>query len=517
MSAVITMLLNGIVALFYFMFYYALIWKDMKLKDAWWKIVIYIVTISAYMFFSIPYIDEPYRTVIMLIISLFLFSLLLEKKKVCNYAVVLTSFIVTTMLLFISVMLTGIITYFIAPSLFQTPINRTLAEIPVYFIIGLFSYNEIKSKSILPFLKESETQSAAVFLSIITFAIYFYMKLINNLIVVDTDFTILTIIFACIIMGAILAIFYQIKRYRERKSLESQNFTFAELNATLEKTQTELMAKIHTDEKIFPSYMQAFDSLFARLFEDMSKDQIREFAKTHMNTINQLKSIYIGEKLSSIKNRQQKAELPKTTWEAFNILYYSWHNRAIASGVELKFNALADIGIFEKYGISQFDILKILADHIDNSFKELTKSKKPNGIIRIWVRNSNNVPEIKIEDSAHEFSINILENLGKRGITTSGTGHGFSNTLDALSLYNASLIIREYAPENECLCNKGITFRFDGLRQFKIQTYRANEIKSANSNVTIEQSDVKKDIIKQKYTNLTQIFEFLPDEQEVLV
>ena len=98
-------------------------------------------------------------------------------------------------------------------------------------------------------------------------------------------------------------------------------------------------------------------------------------------------------------------------------------------------------------------------------------------MIKVHFSRRDGVYEISILDNAPAFPPHVLANLGRRGVSTNGTGNGFANTLESLALFSASLIVRENAPEDQCHYNKRITIRFDGRAAFQIESYRAEEIK----------------------------------------
>ena len=94
------------------------------------------------------------------------------------------------------------------------------------------------------------------------------------------------------------------------------------------------------------------------------------------------------------------------------------------------------------------------------------------------------VYSLYIYDSGIEFEIDTLKNLGKKPSTThadkEGTGIGFINTFDTLRQYQASLMIHEYGkpcPEN---FTKMIQIKFDKKNEFKICSYREDEIKKSD-------------------------------------
>ena len=97
--------------------------------------------------------------------------------------------------------------------------------------------------------------------------------------------------------------------------------------------------------------------------------------------------------------------------------------------------------------------------------------------------------EIKIYDTGIEFEIETLLKLGKEQVTThkdsGGTGIGFMTTFETLKESKGSLIIEEDNSENY---SKAIIIKFDNKCEYKIRSYRADEIieQNKNSNIIIE-------------------------------
>ena len=102
-------------------------------------------------------------------------------------------------------------------------------------------------------------------------------------------------------------------------------------------------------------------------------------------------------------------------------------------------------------------------------------------------------PEYIFErDSGIEFEIDTLVNLGTKPITThkdeDGTGMGFLNTFDTLNKHKASMVIEEIGKPSKDNYTKVIMIKFDNKNEFKIKSYRAQEIeqRGINNNLQID-------------------------------
>ena len=89
--------------------------------------------------------------------------------------------------------------------------------------------------------------------------------------------------------------------------------------------------------------------------------------------------------------------------------------------------------------------------------------------------------EFCVYDTGVEFEIETLLKLGLEPVTThkntGGTGIGFISTFETINKCKASLIIQEKNKENTNNYTKAVIIRFDGKKEYRIKSYRANEIK----------------------------------------
>ena len=84
-------------------------------------------------------------------------------------------------------------------------------------------------------------------------------------------------------------------------------------------------------------------------------------------------------------------------------------------------------------------------------------------------------------DTGVEFEIETLLKLGLEPVTThkntGGTGIGFISTFETINKCKASLIIQERNRKNTNDYTKAVIIRFDGKKEYRIKSYRADEIK----------------------------------------
>ena len=126
----------------------------------------------------------------------------------------------------------------------------------------------------------------------------------------------------------------------------------------------------------------------------------------------------------------------------------------------------------------------LLADHIKNAIIAINYSDNSNKGILVRLGMIDGIYSLYIYDSGIEFEIDTLRKLGKVPSTThrdsGGTGMGFMNTFDTLKKYKASMIINEYGKPCKDNYTKVLMIKFDKKNEFKIESYRSEEIEEIN-------------------------------------
>lgn len=130
--------------------------------------------------------------------------------------------------------------------------------------------------------------------------------------------------------------------------------------------------------------------------------------------------------------------------------------------------------------VSKDELEILLADHIKNAIIAIEYSENINKSILVRLGRLDGTYGLYVYDSGIEFEIETFLKLGKKPATThkdsGGTGMGFMNTFDTLRKHNASFIIEEYGKPVTDNFTKVLKFKFDNKNEFKICTYRKEEI-----------------------------------------
>ncbi len=125
----------------------------------------------------------------------------------------------------------------------------------------------------------------------------------------------------------------------------------------------------------------------------------------------------------------------------------------------------------------------LLGDHLRDAIIAVNASDNSYKSILTTLGLVDGCYELSIYDTGIEFQIDTLLKLGKEQVTThkdsGGSGIGFITTFETLKTTKASLVIEEYNPETTNY-TKSVSIRFDGKNQYRIYSYRADDIKKQN-------------------------------------
>lgn len=122
----------------------------------------------------------------------------------------------------------------------------------------------------------------------------------------------------------------------------------------------------------------------------------------------------------------------------------------------------------------------LIGDHLKDAIIAVNERENSYKSILAILGVSEDCYEFSVCDTGIEFEIDILLKLGLEQITThkdaGGSGIGFMTTFETLKETKASLIIEEYNPKTTNY-TKSVIIRFDGKGEYRINSYRADEIK----------------------------------------
>ena len=174
-----------------------------------------------------------------------------------------------------------------------------------------------------------------------------------------------------------------------------------------------------------------------------------------------------------------EVKLAKTEIESIDNMFSYMQTECIKNNIKFELQVVGNIYYMINNLISENDLEILIADHIKDAIIAINNSDNLNRSILVRIGKIDNVYSLYIYDSGMEFEKEVLDNIGKKPITThadtGGTGMGFMNTFDTLNKTKASFIINEIGKPCEDNYTKVLIFEFDNQNEFKVNSYK-NEV-----------------------------------------
>lgn len=182
-----------------------------------------------------------------------------------------------------------------------------------------------------------------------------------------------------------------------------------------------------------------------------------------------------------ISERTTEIELSKTDIPEIDDMLKYMQSECIKNKIDFQLKINGNIHHMVNKYVSKEDLEILLADHIKNAITAINYSENINKSILVRLGNIDGIFSLYVYDSGIEFEKETLIKLGKKPVTThadnGGTGMGFMNTFDTLNKYRASITIEEHNKPCKEDFTKLIKIEFDDKNEYKIVSYRYEEIK----------------------------------------
>lgn len=267
------------------------------------------------------------------------------------------------------------------------------------------------------------------------------------------------------------------KYYKEKmkeRTVEIQQEQIKQQDEKIKNLQTELADVLQINHK-YSHRISAMEKAVTKLGTKLQANE--EFAEEYgdiLSSIKKLSKEYKEEVASVIK----ETKLPKTNIFSIDNLLEYMKQESEKDKIDFKLNLDFDINEILETKIPQNKLETMLADHIRDAIIAINCSENKDRRIKVVLDKEDNNYQIKFYDTGIEFEIETLSNLGLKRITThkstGGSGIGFMTTFEALKQCKASLIIEEYS---DLEYTKAVIIKFDNKNEYRIHSYRAEEIK----------------------------------------
>lgn len=196
-----------------------------------------------------------------------------------------------------------------------------------------------------------------------------------------------------------------------------------------------------------------------------------------MESISNLSKGYSGglEKIKSLD------KLPTTEIEEIDDMFKYMQSECKNNNIDFKLHVDGNIYHMVNKIIDKDKLVTLIGDHLRDAIIAVNSSTNTFRSIIATIGFYDKYYEFCVHDTGIEFEIDTLLKLGLEPTTThkdtGGTGIGFITTFETLKETKGSLIIEEKHKMCSNDYTKTLIFRFDGKNEYKIYSYRADEIK----------------------------------------
>lgn len=440
--------------------------KRIKIKD---YVVIIITTIPLSIIANIiklEILSYLRWTIIILVISIINYSI--SKKDLINTII---SSVISLSISYGLYVLAVMISFF--PIVLINIKNELVALgiiISIFIVFNIITFKIKKLKHGISFLQRKlENQNFSILILNIGIMILLSITILHNYSVLNVANIGMT--FAIILFVMVITIKQSFNLYYKQKLLTKD----------LEETKRELETKKNEIEKLEKENLE-----FSKTSHSLAhKQKAIEFKLEQLmnGSIDKDSKEKMKEEIEKIHKEvyrePDKVELDKTGIESIDNMLSYMQSECIRDNIQFDLQVVGNIYYMINNLITENDLEILIADHIKDAIFAINFSDNSNRSILVRIGKIDNTYSLYIYDSGLEFEKEVLDNLGKKPITTysdsGGTGMGFMNTFDTLNKTKASLIINEIG--KPCVDNytKVLIFKFDNKKEFRVDSYK-NEI-----------------------------------------
>lgn len=364
-------------------------------------------------------------------------------------------------------------------------IVNTFLTLMIEFVLIYFLLKMKRLKNGLTFLEKTNEYVEIAVMNISVFVIVLYgllgtsyERVIEHLVI----YFIVLVICMIITIQRLLVMYYKqkliddtINQYKhdlqekdnEIKKLTDEAFRVSKINHEFYNRQKSL--ELMVNEKIQNSNMEAGEELDVL-------NRIKELTSEHSEKMKDVKSL----------PALQLTDIPEV-----DDMFAYMQTECEKNEIQFKLNINGNIHFLINNLIPKNKLEILLGDHIRDAIIAINSSNNLNKEIFVILGIKDECYELCIYDTGIEFEIDTLLKLGLAPATThkdtGGSGIGFMTTFETLKECKASLIIEEKHPINDTDYTKAVKVRFDGRNEYKICSYRAEEImkKCKDNRITV--------------------------------
>ena len=342
--------------------------------------------------------------------------------------------------------------------------NRKAILVGLVFSIGIFVQGSLYGRFLLLALDEIPNEPLVQFILIVLPASAIFINAI----------------------GLYLWWRYHTTALYQQRIQEREMAAMREQIAALSKGKDILSEMVHRDNKLVPAMYSAVSRF---LSSDSMDEQTR--ATKGLQILNELSELMQAQDRTISAVQGKYKALPSTGIELADAILNYMYQKAADQGTQFNFTLSGDIkeSTARVIQVDQFGTL--LADLLENALSATFYASHKN--VRATMGIVDDCFEITVSDSGVPFEIATLARLGKEKATTradeGGSGIGWMTIFEILGKTGGSLTITEYADNGDGF-TKTITVRFDGMSEYVVQSYRAQEIL-----VAVQRDDLRVELV----------------------
>ena len=425
------------------------------------------------------------------LLLIFLLSIVFAVNSKNDMAYSLCIIVISLSISYILYFFTIVISYIPSVILINHNIDEIYAALillPTTYIIVLYLFLKIKRfKNGFAFLqKKLEDDYFDILILNVSIIILFI-----TILIVTTDYELeITKNFTLTIVLSMIIMFITIQKslklsYKQKMLIRDLTETKEELE-NKKKEVEELEQENLNFSKTSHSIAHKQDALEYKLNKLMLQSETAE-------------EIDLKDRLEDItKDLKQKAviKLEKTDIAEIDDMLEYMQSECIKNKIDFQLQLSGNIHHMINNYIDKEKLEILLADLIKNAIIAINYSENTNKSILVRLGIIESIYSLYVYDSGIEFELETLSNLGIKPSTThadnGGTGMGMMNTFDTLKQYEASMTIHEYGKPCKENFTKLIQITFDKKNEFKIISYRQEEIEEVgNYNKNQEKTEIK--------------------------
>ena len=410
---------------------------------------------------------EPFRTMLgVCVLGIFIAN---KRENIQKTALALSFIIITTVRLAM-VFVMGVISFWLGIE------SLEIVSVALLFPSMLLAYLIISAKANFSYvssaIREFDIQGVVFSSAILILLVYSLTRSTSR------EFFVFAFVSLCItifVMGAF--IIYAVWNYRSKNEIVEEKIVLYDKNkkltnalSSLKSENQNLISRWHEVKEIVTANNLFFTQFEKELF-DANAAGVTE--SDLLKKINQIKifNSEMGDDLS-LADLEEEIEMLSfpNQWIRLKLrlahFMYESREKNIDVIVENNFEN------WNKINFSEAIFIKLISNIVSNAIKELEITDIDVKLVKIkFLVHADDYFSCEVHDNAHEFSMNILENLGIRQNSTNDTGDGYFEIFKILDTMRASFEIVEN------INNKMIRLIFDGNNDRMINSnYRVDEL-----------------------------------------